>query len=57
MLRRMQILEQKGAVYATRPLQSLPVIGGDGSFFQGRAAAMSLIELVLQLHPACPCIC
>ena len=50
MLRRMQILEARGSTFATRPLQSLPVIGGDGSFFQYRAAAMSVMELVRGRH-------
>ncbi|EIE20202.1 CBS-domain-containing protein [Coccomyxa subellipsoidea C-169] len=46
MLKRMQVLEEKGTDFATRPLRSLPVIGGDGTFFQNRAAAMTLHELI-----------
>ncbi|CAL8470950.1 g10492 [Coccomyxa elongata] len=46
MLKRMQVLEEKGTEFATRPLLSLPVIGGDGTFFPNRAVAMTVHELI-----------
>ncbi|CAL5228776.1 g11966 [Coccomyxa viridis] len=46
MLKRMQVLEEKGVAFATRPLSSLPAIGSDGTFYQVKASAMSVMELV-----------
>ncbi|CAK0782562.1 hypothetical protein CVIRNUC_005774 [Coccomyxa viridis] len=46
MLKRMQVLEEKGPAFATRSLSSLPVIGSDGTFYQVRASAMSLMEFI-----------
>eukprot|EP00884_Botryococcus_braunii_P005065 jgi/Botrbrau1/1455/Bobra.178_3s0013.1 len=48
MLKRMKLLESAGPAFAEKPLQSLPVIGGDGSFhlINGVAHSLTILELV-----------
>ncbi len=56
MLKRMQVLEEKGTEFATRPLRSLPVIGAlDGASIRTAMKSMFLyLYLYSESVDSCP---
>ncbi|KAI8472445.1 MAG: hypothetical protein J3K34DRAFT_467412 [Monoraphidium minutum] len=47
MLQRMRVLEEKGQSFAPLALKDLPIIGGDGDFYNLEQGSVSLKEVVL----------